>query len=144
MAININLSLMNPNQRGLWSSATKQMDTWYFSVPYSHPPSLFWICLENSKRFKQNHQVTRGNITKSKLKESLSCPWLLFLYQYDLGLYFLNKEEELLMPLLFMLPTLLAHSFPVQDPCLAYTPRTKHYPKADLCSWGWNLTSRSL
>lgn len=27
---------------------------------------------------------------------------------------------------------------------LPYTPRTNYCPKADLCSWGWNLTSRSL
>lgn len=73
MAININTSLMNPNQRGLWSSASMQMDTWDFGVPHSHPPSPFRICLENSKHFKQNHRVTRENIIKPKLKESLSC-----------------------------------------------------------------------
>lgn len=34
MAININMFLMNPNQSGLRSFGTKQMDAWDFSMPH--------------------------------------------------------------------------------------------------------------
>lgn len=139
-----NSSLTNPNQRGLWGSGTKQMDAWDFSVSYPHPPSLsFWICLENSKSFKQNHHVTRNNTLKSKPKESLCCPWLLFLYQHSLDWYFLNKEEQSFMPPLCMLPALLVRSFPMEGLSFARTPRTVVYSaKAGLCSWGQGVFRR--